>query len=502
MDSEYDKKDYIICIKGDVLIMKTILLATGYPQLDTHIQKFKNYEFVGQVQYKRELIYSVENKQPDILIVSDFLSGQESLIELLIQAKTKWPTIEILYITGKVDMNNVPRVMALGSLVLLDIYPMIIKDKLTPAYIQYVLEHPIKREDVDYLLKYHQKTKSTNDSYFELDNSDKTVVDEEENGYSNVFNVSSIKPGTGKSFISVNIATNIAKYGRKVDKNGQKRPVKVALIEADLQNLSVGTLLGIEDDKYNLKTAMDKIGKIINADGELVDDKFLIEEVNDFVKKCFHPYYNLENLEALVGSQLTMEEIDEINEYQYIYLIELIASEYDIVIIDTNSSLAHVTTYPMLRIATKTFYILNLDYNNIRNNSRYKKTLENLGVMDKVEYLLNENIDKDYMQLCGEQEPEELDFTVEHLKESGFKISGAIPMLPKTVFLNRLYASSPIVLDEDVTNYNLLPRLAFARISNQICPIENLDWLEKEYKAQLETLNGTKKRKGLFGGKR
>lgn len=474
-------------------MQKNILLATGYEQLDKKIADFEGYNIVGKVDYKRELIENTLSLHPDIVIISDYLTGKENLPELLIRLKKDSPSIRIIYITAKVVMNDIPRVMSLGNLVLLGIYPLVVEDKLTPKKIEYVLEHPIEEEDVSYLLKYHKKASEKKDTLFELEE-EAEVEDIEEEGYKNVFNISSIKPGTGKSFISVNTSLNIAKYGKK--KNG--KPPTVAVIEADLQNLSLGTLLGIEDAEYNLKTAMDKISTIVSKDGELIDDRVKIEEVNKFVLECFRPYYGVSNLKALVGSQLTMKEIEDIHEYLYLYLIDLVASEFDVVIIDTNSSLAHVTTYPLLRSATKTYYILNLDFNNIRNNARYKSTLEEIGVLDKVSYVLNENHNTDYMKMYGVEEPEELEFTEKAVRESNFELAGTLPMIPKSVFLNRLFNGTPIVLDESTDSYSLLPRLEFARLANQIWKIDNLEWLEKEYETQYKRFMESKPKKGLF----
>ena len=55
---------------------------------------------------------------------------------------------------------------------------------------------------------------------------------------------------------------------------------------------------------------------------------------------CSH-IIKFENLHVLTGSTLTPEEIDSLKitpEY-YIYLLDIIRKEYDIVIIDTNSSM-------------------------------------------------------------------------------------------------------------------------------------------------------------------
>ena len=93
------------------------------------------------------------------------------------------------------------------------------------------------------------------------------------------------------------------------------------------------------------------------------------------------------------------------------------------------------------------------------------------------------------------EEPEELQFTADAVEEAGFKLSGRIPIIPKSVFLNRLFDSVPICLDNEP--YTVLPRLEIAKVANEMWPIENVDWLEKEWKKQLDKLYGVKK-KGLF----
>ncbi|WP_214688419.1 MULTISPECIES: ATPase [unclassified Exiguobacterium] len=470
-----------------------VLLATGYRQIDEIVLQFSGYEFVGQINFRHELMSAVQKLKPNMVMVSDMLTGNEDLTELLAQLKQEHPQVRFLYMTVTPKPNDVSRYMALGSLVLVGIHPLLIEQSIAPKQIEYAMENPVPREDVAFLLKYHRKSAEKAQLLFDVEQ-DVVQEDVEEDGYKNVYNVSSIKPGTGKSFISTNIPSIIAKYGKK--KNG-KSP-RIALVEADLQNLSLGTLLSIEDDDYNLKTAMDKIATIVDNDGNLSDDVRRVEEVNKFVLQCFRPYHKLKNLHVLTGSTLTMEEIENIQPYQYIYLVELVASEFDLVFIDTNSSLAHVTTYPLLRLATKTYYVLNLDFNNVRNNTRYKTTLENLDVLHKVEYILNEDYVPEYMKMYGVEEPEELVFTSEHVRDSGFKLAGTLPMIPKSVFLNRLYAAEPIVLDEGEAPYTLLPKLAFARIANQIWELDNLEWLEHEYQKQLQDFRDGKKKKNFF----
>src|SRR5690625_1145988 len=475
--------------------MKNTLLATGHEQLDEIIKQYDGYNVEYAIYKKEELLEAVGYFEPDMLVVSDYITGSEMLTALLIQAKQLKPDLEIVYITQTVDPSNQTRTSELASLVMAGIYPVLVKNALTPDRVKQMMDYPPKKEDVQFLAQYYKSSPSRGSNLLDVDLGDEEVHDLEDDGYENVFLVSSIKPGTGKSFISVNLAMTIAKFGRK--ENGE-RP-RVALIEADLQNLSLGTLLGFEDDdEKNLKTAMDGINEIINEQDELIDDRRKVEEVDEFVLSCFKPQYEVTNLEALVGSQISMEDLENIRSIHYSYLIDLVSDAYDIVIIDSNSSLAHTTTFPVLQLSNKAYYIINLDYNNVRNNVRYQKTLEGMGVLDKVSYILNEDYNVDYLRMYNLEEPESLEFTADAVKESGFDVKGQIPIIPKSVFLNRLFESSPIALDNE--DYTVLPRLEMSRIANDMWEIENLDWLEAEWEKQVKKLYEPKRR-GLFGRK-
>lgn len=298
--------------------------------------------------------------------------------------------------------------------------------------------------------------------------------------------VSSIKPGTGKSFLSVNIASAIARYG-KPTKSG-KRPV-VGLIEGDLQNLSVGTLLGISDNKRTIKSALDKISEIITNDGTFIGNTFSVENVNNYVRDCFIPYTREPNLLCLVGSQLKFEDIKNLNQYQFKYLVESMSLMFDVLIVDTNSALTHISSYPLLKSARSCYYVLNLDYNNIKNNSRYRTTLKNMGIMDKVKYIINEDITKD----IEGQFLEKLECNRDLISESGFNVVGSVPIVDKSVFLNRIYKGLPIVLDENTKSIDHVRQSIF-EIANDFYPID-----ERYLKSGSSTeTKKDKPKKGIF----
>lgn len=468
--------------------MKRVFVATGIPDYDIGIKKIEGYEYVPvNIGFKNELMGTCLKYNPDIIIISEKLSGEELLSGIAIDIKQKMPNIRIIYLAGAIDLSNMNRVNKLGAMVLAGIYDIITEKKVTKSLVKYILETPKIKSDVEYLLRYFVEKKKDSDVNMvyeeELDESDIF-----EDYYKNVFMVSSTKPGTGKSFVSTNLATCLAKYGEKI--NG--RPPRIAIIEADLQTLSVGTLLAIEDDKHNLKTVMDEIAKIISPKGDISEDVLKINEVNEYIISAFKPYSKCKNLYALVGSQLSMDEIEGISPFYYSYLIDIASQKFDYIIIDSNSSLLHVTTYPLLSIVNKAYYILNLDFNNVRNNMKYRLKLQDIDVYDKVRYVLNEDLTD------SPDNVEKLQFDSNVLAES-FDLEAKIPIIQKSIFMNRLWQGTPIILDD--TPHTLKARFELSKVANQIHPIENLNWLESECR-KMEGL--PQKKKGLFSklGKR
>lgn len=290
-----------------------------------------------------------------------------------------------------------------------------------------------------------------------------------------LFVVSSIKPGSGKSFVSSNLATAIAQFGQP---GPDGRKPNVALIEGDLQNLSIGTILGIKEDrKHNLKTAIEKIDSIIDArTGDLRPgvEPHHLDEVDAFIRDCFKEFKTVRNLKTLVGSQFAPDELALVTKHHYRYLLEAIVDIFDVVIVDTNSSLHHVTTEPLLQLANQIFYVLNLDFNNVHNNHRYRAKLVSMGIGDKIKYILNEDVSQ------NKDNKEPLIFGPNQLMESGFRLTGCIPAIDKAVFLNRLHDNTPVVIDKE--KVTLKARLELCRIAENIWPLDNIVLLESEWR--------------------
>ena len=442
-----------------------VIAATGIPMLDDELKR-QNSLNVTQCVLKNELEQLIERVNPQIVILTDKISGEESIIKLMIRLKNKFHYVRFIYLAGSMDPKDKARVDALGMLVLVGIYDIVISQKINIDLVMDIIKYPKQEQAVAYLTGHLLDAKHEITNAFSGLEYEEFSDNEVETSFPNVFTVASVKPGTGKSFLSVNLACAIAKYG--VDKP------KVALIEADMQTLSVGTLLSIDEKKGNLKTAMESVATLFN-NNTLTDDMEKRRRTNKIIKNSMVTYKGLTNLDVLVGSSITPEEVDSLKiiPQYFTYIIEVLKEEYDYVIVDTNSSIFHVSSFPILQKAKACFYILNLDFNNVRNNVRYSAMLKELGIFQKVHYVLNENIENTKEFYNQGVNIEELNFTAEDIQDKYFKLEAKIPMLPKTVFLNRLYDGTPVVLDSDKIEATQKTKLEILKIANGICPIES-----------------------------
>lgn len=478
---------------------KNVVLATGLPKMNHII--FDNpdikdlFEVVETIENRNEILRVLDRTpNADIILISDSLTGDgESLNQLMIDAHLMHPNVRVIYLTSDVSgPQSASRMPQLGYLVRTHIYDIVAETPITMRSVVKRLMEPAIKEDVDWVFNYiNQEEESAPKEEVEvLVDKETEETDKKRGELDNLHVFSSIKPGTGKSFIATNTAAAIARYG-VVNENGD-RP-RVALIDGDMQNLSIGTLLQVEDEAKNLRTVIDKIHLIHDDKGLEIDNPHLVKEVKTFIKNAFLPYSRQDNLHVLAGSQLQWDKVQDFKHTDFTYLLQTIQNDYDVIIMDSSSSLAHVSTAPMMVMSKQLYYIINLDFNNVRNNSRYHGTLAELGVQDKVKYILNENITPD---MIAEQDwSEDLMFGSNEIKENGFDLIGSIPIIEKTSFLNRIFMGEPIVLDDE--DHTLDARIEILKIANQIWDIDNLEYLEeKQEKIKTKDQKG---KKGLFG---
>ena len=167
-------------------------------------------------------------------------------------------------------------------------------------------------------------------------------------------------------------------------------------------------------------------------------------------------------------------------------MISIIQKHFDVIIIDSNSSLNHITTQPLAAMSKRCYYITNLDFNNVKNNIRYLDTLKQNEILDKTKFVLNEDITEDV------EGYENLQFTAQKIKDELEELAfeAKIPLINKPTFLNCIFEGKPLsLLDTDET---LKARYEITKIANQIYPVSNFDKMTK----QVEELDTKEVKKG------
>lgn len=294
----------------------------------------------------------------------------------------------------------------------------------------------------------------------------------------NLFMISSPKAGSGKSFVSSNLAYMLALYGKRRE---GKRP-SVLLLDGDLQNLSVTNLLGISDDVYNLKNVLEAISNIVSDDGVVTGTPQQQEEIFDIIaKSCLQVSDRCDNLFAMVSPTFPLADREKVSPYHYYYLVQILTDMFDIVLVDSNSSTEHKTTGPTMQVAREIFMVVTADYEGVRVAQKAMDDLATLRVEDKTAFVLNKCITKAQRAHSTEKTVFNPDKYLQNRR-----IAARIPYVDQVLQYNRLYEKKPLVLDK--TPDTLLARIAFTRLAKNIWPMDNMSDLEAEVQA-LKTQN-------------
>ena len=168
----------------------------------------------------------------------------------------------------------------------------------------------------------------------------------------------------------------------------------------------------------------------------------------------------------MVSANISFDDLASIQPEHFKFLLESVYSAFDVVIVDMNSSLEHRTTHAIFEEAGRVYFLLDPDYNNIKNNIRYQAEVSKLGIEDRIRYILNKDIPEDEMY----QYVEDLDYTLSEFENVGLEISHSIPMIDPNVINNRTFHGIPIVLDRSP---DTLPASdAILEIANEIWKID------------------------------
>lgn len=443
---------------------QTLWLFSPYPNLKILFEDLPKTTVEENLSKEEDVIASLKKEEgPSVLFYLCPILKETSDENFLIRFHYRFPNTRILYVSPQIEIRSPSVNQQLSTFLYMGLYDIYEEKKLTKEKIETMLNNCMSYQDAEIYLDDLRKQK---------------VNAEEENpyiegslspGYDNIIAVTSIKPGSGKSFVAINLAAAIAKYGKK--KKNEKRP-KIALIEGNFQTLSINTLLQDGESDFDLINALKAVATILDEDGNVNASQEQIKKVKTFIMKSFVSYQSIPNLYILspiLFEGETYAELNHINPYHYFYMIESIVDEFDVIFIDSNSSLEHMTTGPILQLANICLYVIDLEYNNIKMNLRNKALLEQLGLQNKVRYILNRN--------QVEESSSKVEFEEEVLKKE-FHMIGKIPTIDDVIVYNHTKQGIPVILDKKTDT--LIARMEITSIADKIWDMDNIKALKIE----------------------
>ncbi len=279
--------------------MKKILTAIGTPELNNCLKEVNEFEIISNdIIYQEGIFEILEEKEVDILILSELLKGDNSLKELLRKIKQKQENIVIILLLEKKDEEKikiaqeekVEKIMYHHKISFQEMISLIKSISTTSN-----LEEEIKN------LKALILDNSTKKKSSIINNLKSKIIKKKENIKINKTKIIAItgNPGVGKSLISTCIAFEL---------NNKK----ILLLDFDLINQSINTILGKKIIRHKWKKIM-----------PLKYDKLKISKNIDFI--------SCSNFLSLNNDEKNIKEINE--------LFENIKYKYDLIIIDTSSNI-------------------------------------------------------------------------------------------------------------------------------------------------------------------
>lgn len=417
-------------------------------------------DFVGTATSSQELPdrlpYSIDS---DIVIADMSVDNPGKLPRALLVMRQKHPATQIYLLTGNVNTTNANNKK--------------IFDALKNQGIDIIPGNPDEntwRRIANISVEKAADAEETSSVPTSIDIGEDVSISDTPN---NLFMISSPKAGSGKSFVSSNLAYMLALYGKRRD---GKRPT-VLLLDGDLQTLSVSNLLGISDNRHNLKNVLEAISDIVSYDGVVTGTPQEQERVFDIIaKSCLQVDDKYDNLFAMVSSTFSLAEREKMSPFYYFYLIQVLTGMFDIVLVDSNSATEHKTTGPIMQVAREIFMVVTADFEGIRVAQKTMNDLEDLRVDQKTVFILNKCITKVQRMRSTEKSV----FNPEKYLDQN-RIVARIPFVDQVIQYNRLYEKKPLVLDKSPDT--LVARIAFTRLAKNIWPMDNMEDLEREVQA-------------------
>lgn len=300
-----------------------LLLAVNNDDLESYINSIQEINVCGSVKTGRNLLEECKKEQPDVVMIYHDLP-QSDMQDIIIKLTSKNYNLRIVYLYGEDDKE---RAEFINFLISRGVYDYCVGD-LTVPIVEQLLFHPKSREDIkkDIIDKATPVFVVEGDAAVETNSNankkDVRIIEKEKTIYKPFTLkqkvISFIGPnGSGKTSLAINTALGLAE--------GLKETVDTNII-----------ILDWDFNKPDIAYHLDTVDSERCFDAMIPKIKSRELQTVDLVNYLTIPFKHLPNLKLLTGTLDYSDNYRNLDQDDYVFLLNTIKNNYDIILFDTD----------------------------------------------------------------------------------------------------------------------------------------------------------------------
>lgn len=347
----------------EVNSIKKIITAIGNPMINNELKKEQELNVINNdIQYQDGIFEILEiKKEIDFLILNELIPGDLNLEDLIDKIYENNYDIKIIIILEnynekiekKLIKKGVYRIFYNNKVNIDDIKKLLLKNNMEiyneeiRKEIDNLKNYIIKKNKINYKNKFKEKIKK----YININLKNMVKININNNyNYNSYLDNSKIisilgNNGAGKSIFSVMLANKIKRLNKKV-----------LIIDFDILNNSLHTILGVKKYPEKLKKIIEKNNEF---DGELNIENLIIKINN--------------KIDLISGINILFNSKIKTNIDKFKNIINYLKNIYDYIIIDTTSECFFEYTQEIINISNKSIFLTEA---NLLELSKSKRLLE------------------------------------------------------------------------------------------------------------------------------
>ena len=356
--------------------IKKILTAIGNPFLNNELKKYDEFIVINNdIQYQEGIFEVLEfNHEINYLILSELLPGDLEVEELIKKIIIKNSKIKIILILEKNNEllernyieNGAYKIFYNNKTEINNILKIINEDEKMEKYNIEI------RKEINEIKEYIKNNKKINNKKIIKNKINKKIkinklINLIKNNVNKLIKNKLIKNnylinyfledkkaeknkiitvlgnnGSGKSLFSVMIANTLKKYNKKI-----------LIIDFDVLNNSLHTILGVKKYSEKIKNILDK-----NLNINKINIENLIININ-------------KKIDLISGINLIFDSNNKISDEKLNYLIKILSEKYDFIIIDTSSECFFEYNKELIKISDKSIFLTEANLLEISKSKRF-----------------------------------------------------------------------------------------------------------------------------------